>query len=341
MMMLSDILKQTSEEAWIQAIQAFHQTWFDASDMVAVQTSGSTGLPKTIMLPKKAMMSSAENTIAHFNIPEKATALLCLPAHFIAGKMMMVRSYVGNWKLFVTEPSAAILLPEQMLDFVAMTPHQVITTIKQHGSASFNSVKTLIIGGGEIPKSALAEIINLPCQVFSTYGMTETITHIATKNLQVANATFITLPNVAISTDDSNCLVIRANYLPEKITTNDVVHIIDVQSFEWLGRIDNVINSGGLKIQPETLEQIISSHSSDLFFFHGADHEVLGRQLVLVTDKQSNLPLLADAIFKNLPKHHQPKQVWIVEHMVITPTDKINRKATLDCVLDKRGFEKV
>jgi o-succinylbenzoate synthase len=335
-MTLEDILNESSNASWIQDIQAFHENWYDTSKTIEVQTSGSTGKPKTISLPKKAMVSSAKNTIKHFGIPKNATALLCLPAQFIAGKMMIVRSIVGNWNLSVTKPTSAIEIPTQSLDFVAMTPHQVICTIKKYGAASFNNIKILIIGGGEIPINALEEITLLPCQVFSTYGMTETITHVATKNLQQANATFNTLPNIDISIDDRNCLVIATNYLAGKIITNDVVNIIDAESFEWIGRIDNVINSGGLKIQPELLEQTLGKYCSDLFFFHGADHEVLGQQLILVTDKQTNLAALTESILKNVPKHHHPKQLWIVEHMIKTPTDKINRKATLESVVEKR-----
>jgi o-succinylbenzoate synthase len=337
-MTLEDILNEPSNESWIQDIQAFHKTWHGSSYTVSTKTSGSTGKPKTIRLSKKAMRNSAKNTIKHFRIQKNATALLCLPTQFIAGKMMIVRSIVGNWNLWVTQPTSAVCIPSQVLDFVAMTPHQVICTIKTYGASSFDNVKNLIIGGGEIPKSAMQEIKNLPCKVYSTYGMTETITHIATKNLQKNNESFQCLPNVYVATNKKGCLTISTNYLKEVITTNDIVAVYSPKSFDWIGRIDNVINSGGLKIHPELLEQALSRNSDELFFFHGANHDVLGQQLVLVTSQETDLVSLSDAILTTLSKHHQPKQLWIAETFEITDTHKIDRTKTLEVISHRLKF---
>jgi O-succinylbenzoic acid--CoA ligase len=335
---IQDILSSTSTEDWVNHIQAFHKAWFDDADSIQVNTSGSTGTPKIIALAKSAMVISANNTINHFNIPTKANALICLPANFIAGKMMLVRAMVGNWNLLATKPTTAIDFGKNQFDFVAMTPHQVIATIKKHGVASFSSIKTLIIGGGEIPKTEFQTIVDLPCQVFSTYGMTETITHIATKAIQQKNEPYRTLPGIVIGIDNRGCLTIEADYLMETIITNDVVNLLENSSFKWLGRYDNVINSGGLKIHPEQLEQKLATHCNQSFFFHGAPHHTLGEQLVLIVTNTHELPALKKQVEVLLPKLQQAKQIWIVESFNYTKTGKINRKATLETVLEKRDF---
>jgi len=330
MLPIQDILSSNSTEDWINHIQAFHKAWFDDFKSILVNTSGSTGSPKTIELAKSAMVISANNTIKHFNIPNLATALLCLPANFIAGKMMIVRAIVGNWNLLATKPTTAIDFGKNQYDFVAMTPQQVISTIKKYGAASFSSIKTLIIGGGEIPKNEFQTIVDLPCQVFSTYGMTETITHIATKAIQQKNEPYRTLPGIEISTNNRGCLTIEADYLIEPIITNDVVNLLDDRSFEWLGRYDNVINSGGLKTHPEQLEQKIEALWNQPFFFSGAPHDILGEQLVLITTSKKELLELKKLIEVSLPKLQQPKQIWIVDSITYTETGKINRKATIE-----------
>lgn len=330
MLPIQDILSCTSTEDWINHIQVFHKAWFNDVKLIQVNTSGSTGTPKTIELEKSAMVISANNTIKHFNIPNQATALLCLPANFIAGKMMLVRAMVGNWNLLVTKPTTAIDFGKNQFDFVAMTPHQVIATIKKHGVASFSSIKTLIIGGGEIPKTEFQAIVDLPCNVFSTYGMTETITHIATKAIQLENEPYRTLPGIEVGIDNRDCLTIEAEYLMETIITNDVVNLLDNRSFEWLGRYDNVINSGGIKIHPEQLEQKIEAHWKQPFFFSGAPHDLLGEQLVLIVTSAQELSELKKLVEVSLPKLKQPKQIWIVDSIIYTETGKISRNATIE-----------
>ena len=338
MLLLNDILPITSDETWVQHIKTFHCEWFNNSEEIFVNTSGSTGKPKQITLAKKAMVTSAKNTIAHFIIPNQANALLCLPANFIAGKMMIVRSIVGKWNLFVTKPTSAINFKGLPFDFVAMTPHQVIATIKAYGVKSFSSISTLIIGGGEIPKNELQTVINLPCKVFATYGMTETITHIATKAIQTPKQAYNTLPGVIINIDKRNCLTIDTNYLKEPIITNDVVEIISETSFEWLGRHDNIINSGGLKLHPEQLEQSLSNHWASPFFFYGTPHNTLGQQLVLVVPNTTDVKALIKVVKRALPKLQQPKEIWLVNAFTTTETGKINREVSVKSICEKTLF---
>lgn len=335
MLLLQEILHSNGKETWVKHIETFHKQWFDNSQSISVNTSGSTGKPKPIIITKKAMIASAKNTIAHFNIPKQANALLCLPANFIAGKMMIVRSIVGHWSLFVTPPTSAIDFESKQFDFVAMTPHQVIATIAKYGSESFSNIKTLIIGGGEIPTNKLQVITNLPCSVFSTYGMTETITHIATKAILNENQPYITLPGVKISVNKNNCLVIQTNYLEQPIVTNDIVNLLGENKFEWIGRHDNVINSGGIKLVPEQLESELVKKWVNPFFFYGQTHNILGQQLVLVVTLNSNITELKTLLISTFEKLKLPKQIWIVNHFHFTETGKINRQKSVENVLEK------
>ncbi|MEM6687205.1 MAG: AMP-binding protein, partial [Bacteroidota bacterium] len=237
-----------------QIIGDFLLDWLDEKDYVVVNTSGSTGMPKSIRLDKQAMVDSALATGDFFGLEPGNTALHCLPSNFIAGKMMLIRAMILGLSLDVVAPTSNPLQRlKKNYDFCAMVPLQV-----EHSFASLHHIKTLIVGGAPASAALVERLQDVSTKVFATYGMTETITHIAAKPLNHLSknkkASYQTLPNIQITTDNRNCLVIAApSITKEKISTNDVVEIISQTEFNWLGRYDNVINSGGIKLHPEQI----------------------------------------------------------------------------------------
>ena len=201
------------------------------------------------------MLTSAKNTIDFFQLKKGDVAVFCLPIQYIAGKMMVVRSLLAGLNLKLIEPAGT---PDfsgiGKVDFCAMVPMQATHLLEKN---SWPNLKTLILGGAETGAELLEQIQHLETQVFETYGMAETCSHVALKQLngKQPETTFTALPGVRVSTDDRDCLVIEANYLAETIITNDRVEMVSSNQFKWLGRFDNVINSGGIKIQPEILEK--------------------------------------------------------------------------------------
>ena len=228
----------------------FLKDWFSISHFIEVQTSGSTGTPKTIFLKKEFVINSAKATGTFLKLEKNTSALLCLPVQYIAGKLMVVRALTLGWHLDFFEPSSNPLKNvNKQYDFSAMTPMQL-----ENSLSKINLIKKLIVGGGAVSNQLKEKLKNISTKVFATYGMTETITHIALKqlnHLEVQPNFYTLLPNVTIYKDQKNCLVINAPKISESIIfTNDVVDLVATNQFEWLGRFDNVINSGGIKLHP-------------------------------------------------------------------------------------------
>jgi O-succinylbenzoic acid--CoA ligase len=302
-------------------IGKFLLEWLNTESFVFVQTSGSTGKPKKIVLQKAAMMASAKATGTFFNLQPKNSALLCLSADYIAGKMMLVRSITLGLHLYTVEPNSNPL-ENKKYDFVAMVPMQVANSLEQ-----LHLIKTLLIGGTKVSYQLAESILKTNCQAFESYGMTETISHIAIK--QIGEKEFTVLPNVSISLDERNCLVIEAFELSkDKIITNDIVEILNESQFILKGRIDNVINSGGVKIFPEEIEEKLAEYISERYFIAGRLDEKFGEKLILVVEAK---PFeIENNIFSGLTKYQIPKEIIFVEKFVETETNKINRKKTLE-----------
>ncbi len=319
-----------------KAVFLFLSDWFSANDFVVVQTSGSTGRPKSISLKKELMINSAKATGVFFGLQENTTALLCLSADYIAGKMMLVRALTLGWHIDVVAPIAKVTIAKQY-DFSAMVPMQLRSSIED-----ISKIKKLIVGGGVVANDLMKAIQSKPTKVYATYGMTETITHIAIKSLNHKNTTnndtYITLPKVRVLQDNRNCLVIDAPKVAfEKIVTNDVVCLHSETEFEWLGRYDNVINSGGIKLHPEKIEEKLTKIISNRFFVAGIPDKTLGERLILVVEgatlneERSSLKNEIESL-QNLSKYEIPKTIYFVEKFVETETKKIQRKKTLNLI---------
>ncbi|MFN7332104.1 MAG: AMP-binding protein, partial [Flavobacterium sp.] len=249
-------------EDFEKPVGEFLLDWFDEKPYIEMQTSGSTGLPKIIQVDKQAMVHSALATGDFFDLKPGDRALQCLPVKYVAGKMMLIRSIVLGLDLdYVAPTSHPMERLEDKYDFAAMVPLQAQCSIPK-----LTQIKKLIVGGARINAVLEQQLMQLPTQVFETYGMTETITHIAAK--RVGEKAFTVLPHVTISYDERNCLVIHAPHIiaEETVVTNDLVELVNENQFVFLGRIDNVINSGGVKILPEQVEHKLDGKLDRRFF---------------------------------------------------------------------------
>lgn len=326
-------------EPYQMVLGDFLLDWLDHNDYITVKTSGSTGNPKYLKIKKQAMVHSAIATGDYFNLKPGHTALQCLPLNFIAGKMMLVRAIILGLKLDVVEPSSKPLQDlYKKYDFCAMTPFQVENTIDD-----IDKIRILIIGGGQVTSSLRDKLQEKTVKAYETYGMTETITHIAIKKINtfddvtssgVERSLFKVLPNVSITQDARDCLVIEAfNITTEKIVTNDIVKLHSQTTFEWLGRYDNVINSGGIKLFPEQIEQKLSEVIKERFFVTAIPHDRLGEQLVLIVESSNiDADQVSNAIknLKTLDNYETPKQVFLLQKFIETQTGKIQRAKTLE-----------
>ncbi len=335
-------------KALSSCLHGFLSVWFDDKEFIIVKTSGSTGTPKIIQLKKEHMVNSAMATGTYFNLSAKTTTLLCLSIDFIAGKMMLVRALTMGWHLDVVKATTNPLQNiEKTYDFSAMVPLQAHNSIDK-----LSQIKKLIIGGGVVSKELQVKLMEVSTEVFATYGMTETITHIAVKplnNFEVISTPsssgekshYQVLPNISISKDSRGCLVINApSVSDEQIITNDVVEIISETEFKWLGRYDNIINSGGVKLIPEQIEEKLSAVINCRFFVSGIPDEILGEKLILVieraviSNKERNLITSQISNLKSLTKYETPKDIYFLPKFADTETKKIQRQQTLDLILN-------
>lgn len=310
-------------EEYQHHIGQFLLDWFDENDYVTVKTSGTTGKPKQIEISKEAMVNSALATGDFFKLQSGNSALLCMSAQYIAGKMMLVRALILGLELDVVAPSSSPLVNcNKKYDFVAMVPMQV-----ENSLPCLNLVKTLIIGGARLNYSLKENLKSVSTAVFETYGMTETITHIAAKSIH--DDFFTALPNVQIQQDDRNCLIVNATKISkEEIVTNDVVKVLSNTTFKWLGRFDNVINSGGVKLFPEEIEEKLQNKIEQRFFVTSKEDDVLGQKVVLIVESEEEF-VLDSSVFQDLEKFEKPKQIFFTDKFIETENNKINRIKTV------------
>ena len=308
----------------------FVKEWFSESKTVKIQSSGSTGIPKIFEVEKIKMLNSAEMTCNFLGLNEGDVALICLPIEYISGKMMAVRSILRKLKLIIAEPSANPLQNiNEKIDFCAMTPLQVENSLDK-----LHLIKNLIIGGASVSETLKQKISqtltlsNSRTQIFETYGMSETLSHIALRQIFPNQEDWFTVfEGVEISLDERNCLIIFAPKLnSEVLHTNDLVEINDEKQFRFLGRLDNVINSGGAKIFPEELEKIVKQHIPNEVVLIGVADEKLGQKLILIiegTESQAINQKLSAINYKK--SFHKPKGIIFVNKIPRTPNGKVNR----------------
>lgn len=312
-------------------INFFLEEWFSDSKTVKVQTSGSTGTPKVFEIEKKRMIHSAKMTCNFLGLQEGDRALLCLPVEYISGKMMIVRSLERKLKLMISEPSLKPLENlHSEIDFCAMTPLQVENSLDK-----LHLIKNLIIGGAAVSESLKKRISGFTTHIYETYGMSETLSHIALKSITPQPEEYFTIfENVSISTDERGCLKIFAPDLnAEVLQTNDLVEIKNERQFKFLGRMDNVINSGGAKIFPEQLEALVKKEIPNEVVFLGVKDESLGQKLILIIEGEKSEDLIKRVLETQFGKNfHRPKEIIFVKEIPRTPNGKVNRRELLDLI---------
>lgn len=321
--------------SWESEIISFLRDWYNNHDTIELKTSGSTGNPSVVKVRKRNMVESARRTLDFFGLQPGDTALLCLPAGFIAGKMMIVRAVTGHLTLITTEPTGNPMESASgSFDFAAMIPLQVHNILNdENGVARLNSIKNLIIGGGTIDSALRKSISGLTNKVYETYGMTETLTHVALKKLNVPGKQkhFKAMSGITFHQENNGCLSILAPYISsEKIITNDIVVLHNSAEFNYVGRLDNVINSGGLKISPEEIEDRIRPHIPWKFIIAGLPDAKLGEKVVLIIERQSlqreETPQIPEGL---LNTYEKPREIITIKSFERTASGKVIRNSVI------------
>lgn len=313
----------------------FLKEWFDEKPYVIGHTSGSTGTPKEIRLDKEDMRASAVLTNSFFGISAESVLLLCLSVSYIAGKMMVVRALEAGADLCVVPVGSHPMqesvdggLSDMKIDLAAMVPMQVEESLRVPSEkAAFGSIRQLLIGGAPVSPELEKRLQHIPTQCYATYGMTETVSHIALRKLN-DDGNYIALGNVTFSTDERGCLVIDAPHLRSRhFVTNDLVELSDEHRFRWLGRFDNVINSGGLKFFPEVIESKISSLFSCRFFITSQPDERLGQRIILMLEgaNRPDVNELLQNMRKLLSAYEMPRAIFTCCRFRETTSGKIMR----------------
>lgn len=310
----------------------FLREWFDDHDTVLVHTSGSTGTPKPLRVEKQRMMQSAMLTVSFLGLHTGDTALLCMPLKYIAGKMVVVRALVAGLDLLPVTPSGHPLAQTNTTPvFAAMIPMQVYNSLQvPEEKERLQQIRHLIIGGGAIDTSLGNQLLSFPHAVWSTYGMTETLSHIALRRLNGPEASdwYTPFQHVKLSLSPENTLTIEAPAVcPEILTTNDICEFNAQGQFHILGRKDNTINTGGVKVQIEQVENALRATLTCPFQVTAVPDPKFGERIVLLLeDPEAACPEseLTEA-FHSLSPYWRPKQVFRIRQLPQTGTGKPDR----------------
>ena len=336
------------------SLEEFLEEWNSDSPYVEVKTSGSTGEPKRMLVEKRRMLASAKITCDFLGLKEGDTALLCMSLDYIAGKMMVVRAIERGLRLIVVEPSGHPLVKQgDGFTFAAMVPMQVYNSLQVPGERErLMMIKHLIIGGGAIDEAMAEELKSFPNHVWSTYGMTETLSHIALRRLNGPEASewYTPFPSVSVSLNEEGCLVIDApEVCQERLVTNDIAELATQRGqslmcfansahegqspcvacvanvpFKILGRKDNVICSGGIKIQAEEVERMLKGHLSIPYLISKRPDKKFGEVVVMLTEGDvEEAKTVCEAV---LPKFQRPKAYIHVSEIPMTETKKPARR---------------
>lgn len=323
---------QKSEAENIQELGRFMAEWMDTKSTIKIKTSGSTGIPKEIQIEKSKMLESAAATAKFFNFKEHQTALLCLPMSYIAGKMMVVRALLNKLNLICIAPDRTPLLQISQnteIDFAPLTPMQLEST------SDTRFVKTILLGGGPVNPAEEERFQSLQSEIYHGYGMTETLSHVAIRKINGKDKSekYEGLQGVNFELDARGCLVIHVPFLKNPVVTNDLVTLIDATTFLWKGRIDNVINSGGIKLFPEEIEKKIFPFIPERFFVASIPDEILGEKGCLFIEGKSysenKLKSLKSILEKYLNRYEKPKCIYFIECFLTTESGKVKRRATV------------
>ncbi len=324
--------------------------WLNGVQEFAIQTSGSTGAPKVITLTRQQLEASAKATIQALNVQKNDRVLICLNTETIGGLMLLVRGFLAEMQISIIEPTAnplMVLPAETAFDYASFVPMQMheMLLFSPETIPFFNQMKAILVGGAPVSVNLLNQIKSLTVPVYHTYGMTETASHVALRLLNTAKASafFKVLPGIKISADERGCLIIQGEVTnQEKIITNDLVSIIDKETFEWLGRADFVINSGGVKVQAEkveaTMELALAQMGLNLnSFIATLPDEKLGQKVVAVIEcnflDQVREKQLQEKLASLLTRYEMPKLFLYLPEFRKTVSGKLDRQQSVKLAL--------
>lgn len=324
----------------------FLRSWLLNEDTFHMYTSGSTGKPKEISLSRSQMAASAGHTAKKLDLKKSSNALVCIDTQYIGGKMMLVRCLIQGLYIMAFDPTANPLIKvpvDKCVQFTAFVPYQIKTILESKHPHLLNNLDRVLIGGAPLGSATIEQLDRFQCECYETYGMTETVSHIALRlvNTGMRQPYFETLPGIVISQDARGCLVISADYLEKPVITNDLVDIPSPGKFLWLGRWDAVINTGGVKVIPEKIEKELEKIFDQVnfrnhFFIAALPDDKLGNKIVLVIEGvQFSSELLVqslDILKSAITPFEFPKEVYTVPAFSFTPTKKIDRNQSLSGV---------
>lgn len=328
---------KNSEVENIRQIGVFMSNWLSDKPTLEVHTSGSTGVPKTIVVEKNQMLRSAAMTAEFFRFEAGQRALLCLPIHYIAGKMMVVRALYSGLDLYCLEPDTTPLvsLPDdKVIDFAPLIPAQIA------GVEDTKSIKKILLGGAHVATRLEEALQSVKAEIYHGYGMTETLSHVAIRHVNgmARSEVYRALKGISFDVDDNDCLEIDVPFLQHTIFTNDVVHLISEQEFVWRGRLDLVVNSGGIKLFPEEIEKKLFDLIAGRFFIAGLPDVRFGEKLGLFIEGsnygEDRFELLLRQIASRVDKFEQPREIFFVPEFKTTASGKIQRAETVRAVLN-------
>ena len=322
----------------------FVRQWLNGTQEFTLTTSGSTGTPQASVLRRRQLEASARRTADFFDLGPGDRALVCLNCEFIGGMMMLVRGLERNLHLTIVEPQGnplEMVPADTEFDFAAFVPLQLRTMLDAHQEPRLNAMKVILVGGATVDARLATAIAGLRASVYHTYGMTETCSHVALRRLNgpEASSSYRVLPGIAASQDERGCLTLRGDVTDDQlVVTNDQVHLLDAHTFEWVGRADFVINSGGVKVPAEKVELVLDVALAELgqsrrCFVAGRPDERLGQQVTAFIEgaaldaalEQQLQALLAE----RLGKYERPRQLVYVPAFASTANGKLDRVGTL------------
>ena len=313
-------------ELWERQVGEFLLNWLDDFSYHTVFSSGSTGTPKQYRLEKQHMINRARMTGERFRISAGMDVLGCLPLSYVAGKLMMVRAIELGWHIDLVAPSKNPLdKVTKRYEFTAMTAYQV-----KHSLDYLYKSRKIIIGGGPVDEALVESLNGRHTRAYHTYGMTETSTHVGVRELYPDYEEFFTaLPRIKVRVNGADCLVVDAPDLAnEPIVSNDLAVIKSEKMFKILGRTDNVIITGGIKIHPESVQNKLSKFIEPRFFISSEPEKDLGQQVVIYIEGDE---IDVDSAFAKakLDRFEKPRKVIFVSQFAETHTAKIDRKVII------------
>ncbi len=309
------------------SLNEFIKEWLNPEPFITAHTSGSTGNPKEIKLLKSDMRISAEATNRFFGISSDSILAIPLSMNYIAGKMMAVRAQIAGCKLIELPVSNEIII-NQNFDLLSVVPSQIESILRDR--LAHKKIKNLLIGGAPLSESLREKILANNLNAYIGYGMTETCSHIALRNLHDCKPSYHAMPGITFTIDDRECLVVNSDSFSWKtLITNDVINLKSKTEFEWLGRADNVINSGGVKIHPEQIERLIKQQLPDIspFYIVGESSPRWGECVAMVIQgSEIKTDQLMDQIRSlQLPQYSYPQFILVVNQLPVTKNGKLRR----------------